>query len=91
MAKAKKRKQLIRRTVFVVIALAVIIGISYAVTRGGGSKKASSTSTTAATASTASAKPHFLSIFGSQLIAIFIKSFHLQFRPPFPIVWVWNC
>jgi cyclophilin family peptidyl-prolyl cis-trans isomerase len=53
-AKAKKRKQLIRRTVFVVIALAIIIGISYAVTRGGGSKKASSTSTTAATVSATS-------------------------------------
>jgi cyclophilin family peptidyl-prolyl cis-trans isomerase len=54
--KAKKRKQLIRRTIIIVIGLAIIIGISVAVTSGGGSPKASSTtSTTSTTAPSASA------------------------------------
>ncbi|HEX3565155.1 MAG TPA: peptidylprolyl isomerase [Acidimicrobiales bacterium] len=54
--RAKKRKRLIRNTIIVVIGLAIIIGISVAVTSGGGSPKASSTtSTTSTTAPSASA------------------------------------
>jgi cyclophilin family peptidyl-prolyl cis-trans isomerase len=45
--RAKKRKRLIRGGIVVVIGLAIIIGISLAVTSGGNSPKASTTSTTA--------------------------------------------
>jgi cyclophilin family peptidyl-prolyl cis-trans isomerase len=54
--RAKKRKKLIRNTIIVAVGLAIIIGISVAVTSGGGSKNASSTSTTATTAPTAGAQ-----------------------------------
>jgi cyclophilin family peptidyl-prolyl cis-trans isomerase len=50
--KAKKRKRLIRGGIIVVIGLAIIIGISLAVTSGGGSTKASTTTTTAKKGST---------------------------------------
>ncbi len=55
MAKAKKRKRLLRRSIIVVVALGVIIGISVLVTSGGGSKPSSTTSTTKASATAASA------------------------------------
>ena len=54
-AKVKKRKQLIRRSIIVTVGLAIIIGISVAVTSGG-SNKPSTTSTTSGASGASSAQ-----------------------------------